>query len=58
MFEVVFFPIYGLVLGVNYWNSDMDEVPEFLHIDEEEEEKTYMIQLFFLFAGISVIWYD
>lgn len=43
--------MYGLVFGVSYWNSDMDAFE-----DEEIEEMENMIQFFFGFFGISIIW--
>lgn len=56
MFEVVLFPIYGVALGVNYWNSDFDEMPEWLQ-DGTEPREQHMLQIFCLLFGISVIWY-
>ena len=43
--------MYGLVFGFSYWNSDMDTFE-----DEEIEEDENMIQIFFGFFGISIIW--
>ncbi len=54
MMELRFFPIYGLTIGVNYWDSYMDYDLEEL---EEDGESVHMIQLFFLMAGVSFIWY-
>lgn len=56
MFEVVLFPIYGVALGVNYWNSDFDEMPEWLQ-DGTDPTEQHMLQIFCLLFGISVIWY-
>ena len=42
MFEFQFFPVYGFVVGVNYWDSTMDD-------DEVNENDTqHMIQFLFL----------
>ena len=54
MLELRFFPIYGGVLGFNYWNTYMDFDEEEL---DEGEEIVNMFQIFFLFGGISFIWY-
>lgn len=52
---VTFFPIYGLAVGVNYWDTNMksedDEHPEDLSTE-------YMIQLFFGIFGISIHWWN
>ena len=49
--EIMFFPMYGLVFGVSYWNTEMDAFE-----DEEIEEDESMIQIFCGFFGISIIW--
>lgn len=41
------FPIYGLMFGINYWNTDLD--PE----TAETEEKEHLIQLMIGIIGIS-----
>ena len=52
MFEVKFFPIYGLAFGINYWDSDMD-------IEETgEEERTHVLQIFLSVFGFSVVWFS
>ena len=51
MFEVRFFPIYGFSLGINYWDSTMDDTYD------NTIETTHMIQLFFTLFGMSFIWY-
>ena len=53
MFELRFFPIYGLVFGVNYWDSYMD-YDEFI---EEDGESVHMVQFFFFIGGVSFMWY-
>tara|TARA_R100000951_G_scaffold8162_1_gene7399 strand:- start:4448 stop:4627 length:180 start_codon:yes stop_codon:yes gene_type:complete len=52
-FEIKIFPIYGLMLGVNYWNSEMDETDE----NETTDETQKCLQFMFLFMGISFVWY-
>lgn len=54
-FETIIFPIYGLMIGVNYWDSDMDE-----NLDEDDilNEKQHCLQFMFLIAGISFVWYS
>jgi len=52
MFEVTFFPIYGLMVGFNYWNENM--------IEEENLNKDvqHIIQFMILIFGVSIIWYE
>ena len=51
MFEFQFFPVYGFAVGVNYWDSTMDD-------DEVNENDTqHMIQFFVFIFGLSIIWY-
>lgn len=54
-FETIIFPIYGLMFGINYWNSEMNE-------DEDESEMyddtQHCLQFMFLFMGISFVWYQ
>lgn len=47
---VQIFPIYGLNVGVNYWDSDMDD-------STEREQKEYLIQVMFGIIGISFHWW-
>jgi len=49
--EIMFFPMYGIVFGASYWNTYMDAFE-----DEEIEEEENMIQIFLGFFGISIIW--
>lgn len=49
--EIMFFPMYGIVFGVSYWNTYMDAFE-----GEEINEEENMIQIFFGFFGISIIW--
>jgi len=41
------FPIYGVMLGVNYWNANMDTE------HEEDLEVEHLIQIMFFIVGIS-----
>ena len=54
MFELRFFPVYGLAVGINYWDSYMDYDPEDLKVDGES---VHMIQFLFFIGGFSLIWY-
>ena len=49
--EVMIFPIYGITVGISYWNTEMDAFE-----GEELDDIEYMIQLFFGFFGVSIIW--
>ena len=51
MFEVKIFPIYGAAIGVNYWDSFMEEQ------DEEHDESVHILQVFLTLFGLSIIWY-
>jgi|11BtaG_2_1085332.scaffolds.fasta_scaffold01283_8 hypothetical protein len=42
-----FFPIYGFMLGANYWNSDMKE------FDVESDEIEHLFQIMIGIVGIS-----
>ena len=51
MFEFQFFPVYGFAVGVNYWDSTMDD-------DEVNVNDTqHMVQFFVFIFGLSIIWY-
>lgn len=49
---VTFFPIYGLALGVNYWDTHMKPEDE-----PHEDTPEYMIQVFIFIFGISFHWW-
>lgn len=53
-FETIIFPIYGLMFGINYWDSDMDENKNEIQI---EPYKEHYLQFMFLFIGVSFVWY-
>ena len=49
---IQFFPIYGLMVGFNYWNTNMDEIQD---PDAEEVEHLYQVMIFVV--GISIhVW--
>lgn len=49
---VTMYPIYGIVFGFSYWNSDMDEQPL-----ESEQIKEHAIQLTLGIIGITfTVW--
>lgn len=43
---VQLFPIYGFMIGVNYWNTNFDT-------DEETDEVEHLFQIMFFIIGIS-----
>lgn len=45
---VQLFPIYGVMLGFNYWNTSLDQFEE-----EDNEETEHLFQIMFLIIGIS-----
>ena len=48
---VQFFPVYGFMVGFNYWNSN-DEFE-----DEDETETEHLFQIIFGVVGMSIhIW--
>jgi len=51
MFEFQFFPVYGCAVGVNYWDSTMDEN------ELNEKDTQHMVQFFVFIFGLSIIWY-
>jgi hypothetical protein len=42
-----FFPIYGFMLGLNYWNTDLD--PD----NQETDETEHLVQFMIGIIGIS-----
>jgi len=53
-FNTVIYPIYGLCLGINYWNSELDFVAIESQLDGETE---HCLQIELFIVGISFIWY-
>lgn len=50
MFNVTFFPVYGLLFGINYASQTTDE-------DFELEDDVKMLQLCFGLFGVSLMWF-
>ena len=48
---IQFFPIYGVMFGVNYWQKSLSEDYN------ETEEDEYMIQIMVGLFGISLHWW-
>jgi len=48
MFQVEIFPIYGLIIGVNYSNEDIEM------IEVIADDKRHTIQFFFLLIGLNI----
>jgi len=53
-FNIQFIPIYGLSLGILYYNPNLEPDPEDVPKDEFYEQLTFM----FLFFGIHITWYE
>ena len=53
-FNIQLIPIYGLSLGVLYYNPNLEPEPEDLNQDEFYQQLTFM----FLFFGIHITWYE
>ncbi|QDP54264.1 MAG: hypothetical protein Unbinned5434contig1000_11 [Prokaryotic dsDNA virus sp.] len=53
-FNTIIYPIFGCVLGLNYYNTKMEHVILESQIDNEVEH-CFEIHLFFI--GISFVWY-
>jgi hypothetical protein len=47
-FQITFFPIFGLMLGVNFASGQYDA------FEMNEDER--MIQIMFLVFGVSILW--
>jgi nitrogen fixation-related uncharacterized protein len=45
---VQLFPIYGVMLGFNYWNTSLDQFEE-----EDNAETEHLFQIMFFIIGIS-----
>lgn len=50
MGEITFYPLMGLVFGVNYYNSEQDSV-------ETLEYKRHTLEVFLFLVGINFNWY-
>ena len=52
MFEINFFPIYGAMIGFNYWNENFSDK------ENQHDDVQHMVQIMILIFGISFIWYE
>ena len=52
-FEIKIFPIYGLAVGINYWDSWMTEPEQ----AEEDGESVHLIQVMLGIFGFSFVFY-
>ena len=50
MFELNFFPLWGLVLGADYLNDEMEEI-------QFTEEKVHTISIYLLMVGVQIKWF-
>ena len=48
MVQLELFPVYGLILGVNYSNEDIEMV------EVIADDKRHTIQFFFLLIGLNI----
>jgi hypothetical protein len=49
---IQFFPVYGFMVGFNYWNTKLDEIQ-----DPEETEVEHLFQFMVGIIGISIhVW--
>lgn len=51
MFQIDFFPIYGIILGVNYSNEEIEQI-EIL-----ADDKRHTLQVFIFIFGINFHWF-
>lgn len=51
MLQLDFFPIYGIMIGVNYSNEDLEQ------IEVVADNKRHTIQFFFFLFGINIHWF-
>jgi len=49
---VQLFPIYGIMVGINYWNNTMDA--EY----DDHHETEHLVQFMFLIVGISFHYWE
>ena len=52
MIEINFVPVYGAIVGLNYWNDTMSED------DQDYDDCQHIIQVFLFIFGINFIWYE
>lgn len=51
MLQIDIFPLYGVTIGINYSNEDL-EMMEIV-----ADDKRHTIQLFFFVFGLNIHWY-
>ena len=52
-FNTIIYPIYGLLLGVNYWDSEMDHVVVSGQVEGQTE---HCLEIHLFIVGISFAW--
>ena len=53
-FNTIIYPIYGFLLGVNYWNSKMEHGVIDSAINDSDE---HCFEFHLFIVGISFVWY-
>ena len=51
MFQIDFFPISGIILGVNYSNEEIEQ------IEVLADDKRHTLQIFIFIFGINFHWF-
>lgn len=51
MLEVNFYPLYGLVIGFDYFSDEMEEI-------QVSDDKRHNFTIYLLLIGISFLWYS
>lgn len=49
---ITFFPIYGLTLGINYIDNELQDVKR------TDGMREHVIQILLFFFGFNIIWYS
>ncbi len=49
---ITFFPIYGLTLGINYIDNELQDV------ERTDGMREHIIQILLFFFGFNIIWYS
>ncbi len=49
---ITFFPIYGLTLGINYIDNELQDV------ERTDGMREHVIQILLLVFGFNIIWYS
>ena len=53
-FNTIIYPIYGCLVGLNYWDSKMDHV---VIESAAEDQNEHCLEMHLFIFGISYIWY-